>query len=220
MQDIIAFLEEYWIYLALVAGAILILVVASFVIGRTGRISVTRPAKASAKPDDTPASASPTVGSTTVETALPDDATAPAVPEVDVASASKTSPAPIVETAADPIPEPAPVPAADPVAAETGPATVAAEPTDTPDVAPREATEPDPIPAKPKTPKPILGAYHVLYRADGDQWIVRRDGSDRIQRSLSTQAEAVNWATIKALTQNVELVVHKKDGSIRKSPSK
>ena len=55
----------------------------------------------------------------------------------------------------------------------------------------------------------------MTYRAEDGKWLVTRDGSTKIQRTLETQTDAVNWATIKALTQNVELVVHKKDGTVK-----
>ncbi|MDP3130501.1 MAG: DUF2188 domain-containing protein, partial [Bacillota bacterium] len=70
-------------------------------------------------------------------------------------------------------------------------------------------------PVRPKEPKPELGCYRVTYRAEDGKWLVGRDGSPRIMRTLETQTDAVNWATIKALTQNVELVIHKKDGSVK-----
>jgi len=61
-----------------------------------------------------------------------------------------------------------------------------------------------------------LGKYHVLYRKDDNKWYVKREGSDKILRVLETQAEAIAWATIKALNQNTAIVIHKRDGKIRK----
>jgi len=72
---------------------------------------------------------------------------------------------------------------------------------------------------KPKaeqTGKKELGKYHVLYRKEDQKWFVRREGSDRILRVLETQREAIAYATIKALTQDTSLVIHKQDGKIRK----
>jgi hypothetical protein len=66
-----------------------------------------------------------------------------------------------------------------------------------------------------KEPKPVLGPYHVRYRPEDGKWFVVRDGSDRVLRALETQAEAIHWATIRSLSQDVPLIVHKKDGSIR-----
>lgn len=70
-------------------------------------------------------------------------------------------------------------------------------------------------PAKPK-PKKTLGRYHVLYRSADDSWIVKREGSDRILRVLETQKDAIAFATIKALSNDTQIVIHKKDGKIRK----
>ena len=61
-----------------------------------------------------------------------------------------------------------------------------------------------------------LGKYHVLYRKDDNKWYIKREGSDKILRVLETQAEAIAWATIKALNQDTAIVIHKRDGKIRK----
>ncbi|MDD3712409.1 MAG: DUF2188 domain-containing protein [Candidatus Izemoplasmatales bacterium] len=61
-----------------------------------------------------------------------------------------------------------------------------------------------------------LGKYHVLYRKDDNKWYVKREGSEKILRVLETQAEAIAWATIKALNQDTAIVIHKRDGKIRK----
>ncbi|MGD9761206.1 MAG: DUF2188 domain-containing protein [Candidatus Izemoplasmatales bacterium] len=61
-----------------------------------------------------------------------------------------------------------------------------------------------------------LGKYHVLYRKDDNKWYIKREGSDKILRVLETQAEAIAWATIKALNQDSAIVIHKRDGKIRK----
>jgi hypothetical protein len=78
--------------------------------------------------------------------------------------------------------------------------------------------EPSPAPVEPVAPKPkkTLGRYHVLYRAADDAWIVKREGSDRILRTLETQKDAIAYANIKALTNDTQIVIHKKDGKIRK----
>lgn len=78
--------------------------------------------------------------------------------------------------------------------------------------------EPSPAPAEPVVPKPkkTLGRYHVLYRAADDSWIVKREGSDRILRTLETQKDAIAYANIKALSNDTQIVIHKKDGKIRK----
>ncbi|MFA6647946.1 MAG: DUF2188 domain-containing protein [Candidatus Izemoplasmatales bacterium] len=61
-----------------------------------------------------------------------------------------------------------------------------------------------------------LGKYHVLYRKDDNKWYVKREGSDKVLRVLETQKEAIAWATIKALNQDTSIVIHKRDGKIRK----
>lgn len=65
---------------------------------------------------------------------------------------------------------------------------------------------------KPKDP----GKYHVLYRKEDDKWYVKREGADKVLRVMETQAEAIAWATIKALNQDTAIVIHKRDGKIRK----
>lgn len=62
-----------------------------------------------------------------------------------------------------------------------------------------------------------LGKYHVLYNKTMSYWYVKREGSEKVLQILETQQEAIAWATIKSLRQNVGLVVHKKDGKIRKA---
>lgn len=73
-------------------------------------------------------------------------------------------------------------------------------------------------PTEPVAPKPkkSLGRYHVLYRAADNAWIVKREGSDRILRVLETQKDAIAFANIKALSNDTLIVIHKKDGKIRK----
>lgn len=78
--------------------------------------------------------------------------------------------------------------------------------------------ETPPAPSEPVAPKPkkTLGRYHVLYRAADNAWIVKREGSDRILRVLETQKDAIAFANIKALSNDTLIVIHKKDGKIRK----
>jgi len=76
--------------------------------------------------------------------------------------------------------------------------------------------EEDSIAKTPVEPKPVLGKYHVLYRKDDNKWYIKREGSDKILRVIETQQEAIAWATIKALNQDTTIVIHKRDGRIRK----
>jgi competence protein ComGC len=69
---------------------------------------------------------------------------------------------------------------------------------------------------EPKEETKELGKYHVLYRKEDNKWYIKREGSDKTLRVLETQAEAIAWATIKALNQDTAIVIHKRDGKIRK----
>lgn len=87
-------------------------------------------------------------------------------------------------------------------------------PTSAPTVAnPIPLVEPD---VKPIVVKKPLGKYHVLFRKSDEKWIVKRENSTKILRVLETQKEAISYATIKALTNNTTVVIHKKDGKIRR----
>ena len=83
-----------------------------------------------------------------------------------------------------------------------------------------EETSPDDAPSQLddslKKPRKPLGKYHVLFRQSDQRWIVKRENADRIIRVLETQKEAISFATIKALTNDTTIVIHKKDGKIRK----
>jgi len=71
----------------------------------------------------------------------------------------------------------------------------------------------------PKPKRKVPPKYHVLYRAIDNKWYVKKEGSDSIIRVLETQREAVSVATIRALSQNSAIVVHTKEGKIRKQTS-
>ncbi|MCK7484750.1 MAG: DUF2188 domain-containing protein [Bacillus subtilis] len=49
-----------------------------------------------------------------------------------------------------------------------------------------------------------------MFRAADEKWIVKRENADRIIRVLETQKEAISFATIKALTNETTIVIHKK----------
>jgi len=75
------------------------------------------------------------------------------------------------------------------------------------------------VPAKkaiPKKKKVDLGRYHVLYKKEDNTWYVKREGNDRVVKTLETQREALAFATIKAINQKTTVVVHKRDGKIKK----
>jgi hypothetical protein len=69
---------------------------------------------------------------------------------------------------------------------------------------------------KPKPKKKVPPKYHVFYRATDDSWYVKVEGNDAIIGTLETQREAISFATIKALKSDTVVIVHRKDGKIRK----
>jgi len=89
-----------------------------------------------------------------------------------------------------------------------------------------EETEEDKVETKEESPEedeveekeePVeLGKYHILYREKDDKWYVKREGSDKTIRVLHTKKEAIAYATIKAINQDTNIVIHSKDGKIEK----
>jgi len=77
---------------------------------------------------------------------------------------------------------------------------------------------PKPVP-KPKPKKKLPPKFHVLYRSTDESWYVKKEGNDAIIRVLETYREAVSFATIKALSSDSTVVVHRKDGKILKQSS-
>lgn len=73
----------------------------------------------------------------------------------------------------------------------------------------------DDLISKSEEPKE-LGKYHVLYRKEDSAWYIKREGSEKITKVLPTQKEAIAFATIKAINQKTSVVIHKRDGKIRK----
>lgn len=64
--------------------------------------------------------------------------------------------------------------------------------------------------------------YHVTYFEDADpslagKWRVVRENSQKALKYFRTQAEAITYANEIAANQGVGVVVHRKDGKIRKS---
>jgi hypothetical protein len=53
----------------------------------------------------------------------------------------------------------------------------------------------------------------------GDQWGVRREGSERLTSIHPTQGEAIEAGREIARNQQTELVIHRPDGTIRDSDS-
>jgi len=69
---------------------------------------------------------------------------------------------------------------------------------------------------KPKPKKKVPPKFHVLYRATDNSWYVKVEGNDAVIATLETQREAISFATIKALKSDSVVIVHRKDGKIRK----
>jgi hypothetical protein len=58
---------------------------------------------------------------------------------------------------------------------------------------------------------------HVI--PSGAGWTVRREGAPRASKRFSTQDKAVAWARKSAKADATELVVHRRDGTIRSKDS-
>jgi len=70
--------------------------------------------------------------------------------------------------------------------------------------------------SKDEEEKTELGKYHITYRQKDNKWIVVREGSDKTIRVLHTKKEAIAYATIKAINQDTNIVIHGEDGKIEK----
>ena len=55
---------------------------------------------------------------------------------------------------------------------------------------------------------------HVVPMKDGN-WGVRGEGNSRLTKVTSTQADAIDIARGIAINQRAEVVIHRKDGTIR-----
>ncbi len=59
---------------------------------------------------------------------------------------------------------------------------------------------------------------HVVPHPDGG-WATRRAGSDRVSDRHRTQRDAIDTAKQHAMSDRVELIIHRPDGRIRDSDS-
>lgn len=50
----------------------------------------------------------------------------------------------------------------------------------------------------------------------GKQWAVRPAGADTVSRTFNTQREAIAYAKAQAKAQHSELLIHNREGQIRK----
>lgn len=57
--------------------------------------------------------------------------------------------------------------------------------------------------------------YHVSLRADG-KWQVKGEKAEKALKLFDTQKEAIDFAKAHADSQEGTIVIHKKDGKIRK----
>ncbi len=72
-----------------------------------------------------------------------------------------------------------------------------------------------------KTKSDKVVRYHVAQNKDDDsefkgQWRVRKEGSKKTIKYFKTQAEAIKYAETLADNNDTSIVIHKRDGSIRK----
>lgn len=185
---IIDFIVQNWIFLSILLGSLLAIFLLYLVFNiRTAERPKRQEPLPVAKERQTPDPAQNEAGTSPIE-------------PIVVGGEILAKPIAPVETAA--APEPAAPEAVEPAAPEPAPAPA--------------LVEVQAPPATPPKPKKTLGRYHVLYRAADDAWIVKREGSDRILRVLETQKDAITFANIKALSNDTQIVIHKKDGKIRK----
>lgn len=61
-------------------------------------------------------------------------------------------------------------------------------------------------------------AYHVVSNPDGG-WAVRREGAERASKRFESKEDAVRYARSICQGEQVELVVHRSDGTIREKNS-
>ena len=61
-------------------------------------------------------------------------------------------------------------------------------------------------------------SHHVLPSLDGG-WSVKKSGAERASKHFPTQAKAVSWARDASKAAEGELVIHRRDGTIRNKDS-
>ena len=70
---------------------------------------------------------------------------------------------------------------------------------------------------KDKQEKPKAKAsYRVVYDSVEKVWLIKKDGAKRIIRKVATKAEATKVAKELSENQNLNLILHKKDGKFQK----
>ncbi|MCR5741814.1 MAG: DUF4234 domain-containing protein [Gammaproteobacteria bacterium] len=79
-----------------------------------------------------------------------------------------------------------------------------------------EDEEPDEeVKAAPEKAKPVRKVYHISYRKEEGTWQVKLGGK-KVLKLFKTQEEGIKYAKALAESQDGSIVIHMKDGSIRK----
>ena len=60
---------------------------------------------------------------------------------------------------------------------------------------------------------------HVIPASSGDKWTVKKTGSERALKTFEKQSDAVDWARSHVKENRSEVVIHRKDGTIREKHS-
>lgn len=58
--------------------------------------------------------------------------------------------------------------------------------------------------------------YHVSWRNEDNKWQVKREGAEKPLKMFDTQLDAITYAKERANNQENRVIIHKKDGKIRK----
>lgn len=62
----------------------------------------------------------------------------------------------------------------------------------------------------------IKAVYRVIYDSENKEWMVKKDGAQRVIRRVRTKAEALELANQFATNQELAMSVQKKDGKFQK----
>ena len=65
----------------------------------------------------------------------------------------------------------------------------------------------------------IKAVYRVIYDSENREWMVKKDGAQRVIRRVRTKAEALELANQFATRQDLSISVQKKDGKFQKKSS-
>jgi hypothetical protein len=192
MEAILDFITQNWTFLLILVGSVLVILTLYMLFN-------IRPSESRNAEDETKPVAPTAPVEKEEHTAIPTQM--PIVKNGEILQ-TLVLPTPPTVTETNDIPESKPSPV--PIQPSTPPLEV------DPDLSEETSVTPA---SKPKKP---LGRYHVMFRSTDEKWIVKRENAERIIRILETQKEAISFATIKALTNETTIVIHKKDGKIRK----